>query len=231
MAKNWGFPVMRTCNKPILNRKIVPKTLVNNLMLNAKLAGTSKASPLLMERFSKVKQRKIIDEEDKTHELANNPHPARGRRRPSGGGHPPQGYARPRGRTRSWRSSWPTRCSSPRPEGSPWKKTSGPGRRARVVALAADRRRLGQVWRGQLLRNAPMVAHSSDTILFWALPKLAGSLLLVQPRRHAHGLVPWKRSSGSVPPCLFLFFPDPADDVIFWVVLPDGALGLSFSSK
>ena len=78
MAKICDFPVMRTCNKRNLNRKIGPKTLVNNLMLNAELAGTSKASPLLMGRFSKVKQRKIIDEEDKTHELANNPHPARG---------------------------------------------------------------------------------------------------------------------------------------------------------
>ena len=34
-----------------------------------------------------------------------------------------------------------------------------------------------------------------------------------------------------VPPRLILVFSDPADKVIFWVVLPDGVLWINFFSK
>ena len=43
-----------------------------------------------MERFSTIKVRKIIDEDDATHYRAGNPHPARGGHWTAGGGHLPQ---------------------------------------------------------------------------------------------------------------------------------------------
>ena len=79
-----------------------------------------------------------------------------------------------------------------------------------------------------MLGGKILISNSSDTILLRVVLKLTGSLLFIEPRRHADGLVPWKGSSSRVLPSFFLIISDPADKVIFWVVLPDGVLWIEF---